>query len=307
MAQQAAQETDASTLNGGVELVIGGGVPFGLYFPLAGAICELMRADGAIGCSVAPIDDSADAIEALNTARVELALVQSDWLAHAVEGTSRFSAAGPAEGLRAIAALHGEGLVLLVRTDDGLDTPSDLEGARLSRGPAESYRALLSYALLNAVGLGTDDLAQVGEEAVRDGLAKLCRGETDAVAAVTAMPASIAAAAPAGCAVSFLSIPTDAAAEASDDMPGVEPLSLTIDGAAGEGRRIASFGLTAVLTTTEDTDPAMVERAARMLVEGASMLASQHPALSTIAPGRLGAARRFAPLHPAAEAVLGTR
>ena len=293
----------------GTALVIGGGVPFGLYFPLGGSICDLMRADGVSGCSVAPIADSAEAIAALKTARVDLALVQSDWLAHAVEGSSRFSATGPAEWLRAVASLHGEGLVVLVRSDDGFEEPGDLEGARLSRGPAESYRALLSYALLSAAGLGTDDLAQIGEEDVRGGLAKLCRGETDAVAAVTAMPASIAASAPAGCSVSYLPIPAEVAEDASAAMPGVEPLALAVDGGTGrEGaRRLSSFGLTAVLTATADADPALVERATRVLVKGAASLAAHHPALSTIASARLGGARRFAPLHPAAEAVLGSR
>ena len=141
----AQQETapDQSPANGARgPVVLGGGVPFGLYFPLAGAICRLLEGEGH-GCVVAPLSDSEAAIEALQRAEVQLALVQSDWLAHAVAGTSRFSEAGPAETLRAVAALHGEGLVILVRDGDGIDAPEALEGARLSRGPDESSRPVL--------------------------------------------------------------------------------------------------------------------------------------------------------------------
>ena len=322
------KESSLSTPSAGVTAapVIGGGVPFGLYFPLAGAICTMIdeaaatpsgsdevdaeNGDlpaGAGHCTVAPIADSAKAIEALQAATVDLALVQSDWLVHAVAGTSRFDAAGPAEGLRTVAALHGEGLVFLVRADGDISAPSDLEGARVIRGPADSYRALLTYALLGAVDLGTGDLALVGEEEVRPGIEMLCRGETDAVAAVTAMPDSIAAAAPPGCMVDFLTIPEDVAERASENMPGVEPLSLPREsiGGAEERARLASFGLTAVLTTMADANPTTIARAVRALIAGAPDLATRHPALATIAPEHLSSADRFGPLHSAAASVYG--
>ncbi|MBP5857577.1 TAXI family TRAP transporter solute-binding subunit [Marivibrio halodurans] len=325
---QEGEESSLSTPSAGVTAapVIGGGVPFGLYFPLAGAICTMIDAaepaasdvndDGEEGadlpvgagqCTVAPMADSARAIEALQAATVDLALVQSDWLVHAVEGSSRFGAAGPAEGLRTVAALHGEGLVLLVRSDGEIRAPSDLAGARVSRGPADSYRSLLTYALLEAVDLDTSDLALIGEEEVRPGVEKLCRGETDAVAAVTAMPDSIAAAAPPGCDVDFLTIPEDIAERASDNMPGVEPLPLPREAAAGADvkERLTSFGLTAVLTTMVDANPTTIARAVRALIAGAPALAARHPALASIAPERLSGADRFGPLHPAAASVYG--
>ncbi|MEQ8603629.1 MAG: TAXI family TRAP transporter solute-binding subunit [Marivibrio sp.] len=281
---------------------IGGGVPFGLYFPLAGAICQLIedRGDGARSCRVAALADSAAAIDALRRAEVDMALVQSDWLAHAVAGTSRFQQTGALDELRAVASLHGEGLVILMRRGEAAGGPQSLEGMRVSRGPQQSYRALLTYQLLRAVDLSIDDLAQATDEPVREGLAKLCRGETDAVAAITARPAQVAAAAPAGCALDYLPIDERQADGASQDMPGVAPLALPLD---GDGRRLASFGMTAVLTADASSDPDAIERAARGLIEGAERLARLHPALAVIAPGRLERAARVAPLHPAADAV----
>jgi TRAP transporter TAXI family solute receptor len=300
-AQEAASDAAAESVEPILEnapILIGGGVPFGLYFPLAGAICQLVDA-AAGGCSVASLADSAEAITALEQARVDMALVQSDWLAHAVDGTSRFSEQGPAESLRALAALHGEGLVILVRADGDMQRPADLDGARFSRGPAESYRALLSYALIEALGLEMDDFAQVGEEGVREGLDKLCGGQVDAVAAVSAMPASVAAAAPTGCDLRFLSIPEDLAEAASEDMPGVQPMVLSPKTA--DGAPIGSFGLTAILTTTTDSDPEVIRRVVQALLAGVDQLQQLHPALTTISVEGLARAGRHAPLHEAVE------
>jgi len=283
---------------------IGGGVPFGLYFPLAGAICRLIEdqgeGEGARACRVASLPDSAAAIDALRRAEVDMALVQSDWLAHAAAGTSRFQQTGALDDLRAVAALHGEGLVILMRRGEAAQGPAGLQGMRVSRGSQQSYRALLTYQLLQAVDLSTADLAQATDETVRQGLAMLCRGETDAVAAITARPAQVAAAAPSGCALDYLPIDEGQAEDAAQDMPGVAPLALPLD---GDDRRLVSFGMTAVLTAGADSDPDAVERAARSLIEGAERLARMHPALSVIAPGRLESADRVAPLHPAAAAV----
>lgn len=307
-ASAVAQDETATPALDASPITIGGGVPFGLYYPLAGAICQLIERQGgsedagaARSCRVASLSDSAAAIAALQQAEVDLALVQSDWLAHAAAGTSRFQEAGPAEDLRSVAALHGEGLVMMVRAGEGLERPADLQGLRVSRGAEQSYRALLTYALLGAVDLSTDDLAMATAEPVADGLAKLCRAEVDAVAAITARPAQAAAAAPAGCAVAYLTIDPDAAEEAAADMPGVEALLLPLDGP--DGRRLSSFGMTAVLAASANADPAVVADAARAILSGARDLAALHPALSTIAPERLERAADFAPLHPAAKAL----
>lgn len=300
-----AQDQDEEALGdvqGRGPIQIGGGTPFGLYFPLAGAICRMVETDEATGrtCRIASLPDSAAAIEALRRAEVDMALVQSDWLAHAVDGTSRFQQTGALEDLRAVAALHGEGLVILMRRGEAASGPAGLEGMRISRGPQQSYRALLTYQLLRAADLSVGDLAQATDEPVRDGLAKLCRGETDAVAAITARPAQVAAAAPAGCALDYLPIDDASAAEASEDMPGVAPLGLPL---GAEGRRLNSFGMRAILTATADSDPEAVAAVTRVLIGGAETLARQHPALSVIAPGELERAGRIAPLHPAAAAV----
>ena len=296
------QEEALGDVQGRGPIQIGGGTPFGLYFPLAGAICRMVEADEATGraCRVASLPDSAAAIEALRRAEVDMALVQSDWLAHAVDGTSRFQQTGALEDLRAVAALHGEGLVILMRRGEAASGPAGLEGMRISRGPQQSYRALLTYQLLRTVDLSVGDLAQASDEPVREGLAKLCRGETDAVAAITARPAQVAAAAPAGCALDYLPIDEASAAAASEDMPGVAPLGLPL---GAEGRRLNSFGMRAILTATADSDPEAVATVTRVLIGGAEALARQHPALSIITPGDLERAGRIAPLHPAAASV----
>lgn len=293
-----AQE-ESVPVNGG-SITIGGGVPFGLYFPLAGAICGLVEdlEQDSFDCDVASMSDSEEAIAALQRARVDMAIVQSDWLAHAVAGTSRFQKAGPSGDLRAVAALHSEGLVLIVRTDQGLRSAGQLEDMRVSVGPSQSYRALLTTRLLAGAGLSSSDLAQMTNETVADGIAGLCRGETDAVAAVSATPASVASLAPRGCSVTYLAISEDVAAEASAGMPGIRPVALPVT-RAGEGgvSKLSSFGLTAVLTTSANADPAKVEIVARALLSGADEISAMHPALSAISSGGLQDTDAFAPRH----------
>ena len=61
-------------------LLIGGGLPFGLYFPLAGTLCRLVEtAEEPALCAAATLADSDAAIAALEDGTLPFALVQSDW------------------------------------------------------------------------------------------------------------------------------------------------------------------------------------------------------------------------------------
>lgn len=287
-------------------MVIGGGLPFGLYFPLAGTLCRLVET-GPQGtpCSVASLADSSAAISALQTGRVPFALVQSDWLHHAVQGTSRFREVGPAEDLRAVSAFYSEAFTILVRATGTVQTLADLEEKRVSVGPEGSYRAIIADVALDAAGLDRDDLAEASLEPVVNALGRLCDGQLDAVVAMAVHPAELIAEAARQCGVVPLAMSDVELAELSDSLLGYTEVTIPARTYTGQASDIRTIGLRTVLTTVESVDASVVSQVTSILARGLARLNAAHPTFASITVDDLGAASRFAPFHPSAAQVLG--
>ena len=295
----------AARPNGRDTVLVGGGLPFGLYFPVAGAVCRLLETGiESRDCAVVSLSDSATAIDALNEGRTDFAMVQSDWLHHAVNGTSRFRESGPTENLRAVAVFHEEAFVLFTREGAGIRTLSDLEGRRAALGPASGYRGLLSDTALDAVGLDRDDLEEATEETVGEAIDRLCAEETDAVAVIAAHPTAVLASAASRCDIVPISFSDENVETVVSNLPGYTPVVLPAGTYEGQNEPVHTIGLRAVLATTLDVEEPLVEALAKAIRDGVDRLSAAHLALSRLNAGNLGALTGIAPLHPAAQSII---
>ena len=292
-------------LGGGERVVIGGGLPFGLYFPIAGTLCRALEDPDGGGCAVAPLSDSAAALRALRDGKVDLAIVQSDWLHHAVNGTSRFQDAGPADDLVSIAALHGEAFVFVTRTATPSLILEDLEGRRVEAGPENSYRGLLGRVALNAGGIDDDDLAILGDAVLPRAMAALCRNQTDAVSLMAAHPSDALVQVAAECDATPMSFDKETVDKLLRLLPGYAAMTLPAGTYETQTAPVTTVGVRAVLVTTRDADPAMVGRIAGAMRANVRRLAGAHRALAGLSVAEMLRASAFAPLHPAAATALG--
>ena len=231
------------------DIVIGGGNVAGVYFPAAGAICRLISLQiPDRRCLVESNANSSASLERLTGGQLDFAVVQSDWLMHASQGTSLFRPNGPDESLRAAMSLHAEAFTLVARAGAGIEKPEDLRDKRLNLGPAYTYQRVLTETLLRAIGLDEDDLAQVLEVSVSDQYTALCTGELDAAAVVAAHPSPVLADAMQRCDLRLIPI-TGAAVEKLVDNRKELAAAVVPGGLyAGAPDDIPTFGLPACIS-----------------------------------------------------------
>ncbi len=292
------------------EIVIGAGAVSGVYFPAAGAICRVVTAgDPGSRCFVESNANSSANIERLAGGLLDFAIVQSDWLMHAARGTNLFHADGADENLRAVMALHAEPLTLVARAGANIAGPADLEGKRISIGPAFTYQRVLMEALLRAWDIGTNDLALVLEITAMEQFSALCAGEIDAAAIVTAHPSQLLGAAMQRCELKL--VPVEG--EQLDDLLSRRPdlAKATISGGLYTGALddIPAFGLRAVLATTVNVDDGLVRQLTEAVLDSMAEFTGQHPVLAELRAGggTMISAGISLPLHPGAEAAYRAR
>lgn len=285
-------------------IVVGGGQPFGLYYPAAGAVCYLYGRTGTTSrCLVDTYADSGEALQALSDGSVDFAVVQSDWQQHAVKGTSRFRADGPDQGLRAVFSLHGEAVTLVVRRAAGIRAVPDLMDKQVDFGPDETYRSLFMDMILAAEGLERDDLAGSSGLSLAAGLAKLCEGTLDAVSIVAAHANGAVAEAMARCDLEILALTGPAIDKLLRAGRGLSAITIPAGLYQGQDREVRTFGLRATLVTRDSQPKDVVARIATSTMEGLSWLRGRHPAFASLEPKTMAVSGLSAPLHEGAAEV----
>jgi len=197
-----AKAADAPTL------LIGAGRISGVYYPVAGAICDIVnkaRSDGPT-CAVVPGDNSKASLEALRAGRIDFAVVQSDWQFWAHRGADFFADPSPFAGLNAVLSLYAEPLVIAVRSESEITDLQGLKGRRVGVGaPGTAERGMME-ALRGALGWSMADFAEARESPVKQQTAALCDDTIDAGVYAVGSPSALLAQVAAQCPIALLPI-----------------------------------------------------------------------------------------------------
>lgn len=161
---------------------VGAGEVTGGYFAAIRAICERVNLvdRAALRCSPESTPGSIYNLSALREGQLDIAMAQSDWHRHALDGTAAFAAAGPMPALRSIMSLHAEPLTLLVRREAGIAGFADLRDKRVDLGHPSSGRRATLAVLLRAHGMTAEAFRTTAELQTGAAIAELCAGRIDA-------------------------------------------------------------------------------------------------------------------------------
>lgn len=129
----------------------------GTYYPIGGAIAEVLNKNG-MNASAQSTGASVANINMLKDKQVELAIVQNDITYYAVNGEEMFKEGGKIENLNGIASLYPETCQFIVREDSGIKSISDLKGKRVAVGAAGSGAEANARQILEAYGITYDDV-----------------------------------------------------------------------------------------------------------------------------------------------------
>lgn len=275
----------------------------GVYFPVGVAICRLSNADRpehGIRCAALPSEGSVANINALRAGDVDMAIVQSDVQAAALEGSGMFADVGPFGDLRAVMALHTEPLTVVTRGAAGIDNLDALQGTRLGQGPEGSGDRALWRRVVDQLGWSDASFAETLVLAPGDQAQALCTDTVDAFVYAVGHPAQSVQEATLTCDARLVPV----TGEAVDGLVASSPYYAAAEIAGGLYRGnpdpVPSFGVGATLVTRADLPEDTVHTIVATALDRIEMLRGLNPVLADLDPARMAAVGLTAPLHPGA-------
>lgn len=154
---------------------IGTGGTAGTYYPIGGAMAEILNKEiKGMNASAQSTGASVANINMLKDGSVDLAIVQNDITYYAVNGTEMFTDK-KVDNLKGIATLYPETCQFVALKDSGIKSIADLKGKRVAVGAAGSGAEANARQILEAYGITYSDIDpqylsfSEGASALKDG------------------------------------------------------------------------------------------------------------------------------------------
>lgn len=284
---------------GSQALTIGTGPLNGVYYPTGGAICRVLNAGHALhgdSCSVQSTRGSMANLKALDEGDVQLALVQSDVLHHALHGTGPFSGQGANHELRSLFRLYQESLTLLAAPNSGITTLADIEGKRVYPGNKGAGEQITSQALMAAMGWQPGQFAAYQLKSDSEPLEGLCDGSLDAAFVVAGHPSLAVGDLISRCKVRLIPIEGEQIDTLLKQHPYYQRSRIAANLYPGQTTAINNIGMSAELVALASLPAPIVRTVRDTLLARVKQFSRLHPALSKVTPEQLQAQTKL-PLH----------
>lgn len=284
---------------GSQALTIGTGPLNGVYYPTGGAICRVLNAGHALhgdSCTVQSTRGSMANLKALDKGDVQLALVQSDVLHHALHGTGPFSGQGANNELRSLFRLYQESLTLLAAPNSGITTLADIEGKRVYPGNNGAGEQITSQALMAAMGWQPGQFAAYQLKSDSEPLEGLCDGSLDAAFVVAGHPSLAVGDLISRCKVRLIPIEGEQIDRLLKQHPYYQHSRIAANLYPGQTTAINNIGMSAELVALASLPDPIVRTVRDTLLARVKQFSRLHPALSKVTPEQLQAQTEL-PLH----------
>lgn len=129
----------------------------GTYYPLGGEMASSISDEAGIQTDAISSNASADNIVDLENGEAELAMVQTDTVAQAVEGEGVFEGEA-VESIMGLGSLYPETIQIVASADSDIESVEDLEGRTVSVGAPGSGTFINAEQILEIHGLSLDDI-----------------------------------------------------------------------------------------------------------------------------------------------------
>ena len=275
----------------------------GIYYPAGGAICTLVneaRFGHGIRCLAESTKGSVYNLKALRAGDLDLALVQSDWQYHAVNGTDAFAEVGPNNDLRSVFSLHQESFTVIARSDSGIRNFDDLKGKRVNVGPPGSGNRATTEIVFAAMGWTMADLALATELPSDEQARALCDGRIDAVVFIVGHPNRSIQDTIMSCDAVLVPVTGPAIDLLVAEHPYYWKATIPDGMYEGTPEAIKTFGLGATLVASSRTHPLIVYEVVKAVFENLEEFKQRHPALANLEKTRMVSDGLSARIHPGA-------
>ncbi|MAD42862.1 MAG: C4-dicarboxylate ABC transporter substrate-binding protein [Arcobacter sp.] len=283
-------------------VTIGTGGVTGTYYPTGGAICRLVnkyKKETKIRCSVESTAGSVYNINTIKNGDLDFGIAQSDVVYQASKGTNEFN--GKAiKKLKSVMAIYPELLTLVTRKDANINNITDIKGKRINLGNPGSGNEATALTLFEASGIKKEDLKFAGtlkasempdalkEDKIDGYFYMVGHPTTNIKDATNSVDAKITPLEGANIDALITKYPYFAKADVPAGMY------------KGNPENIPTFGVKAVLVTSDDVSEKAVYTTVKAILENFDKFKRLHPAYSNITKKSL-LEGLSAPLHDGAK------
>ena len=270
----------------------------GVYYPLGVALSKIYAEKiPDTRPSVQATKASVENLNLLQQGKGEIAFALGDSVKLAWEGDTEAGFKGKLDKLRGITAIYPNYIQIVASKESGIKTLADLKGKRLSVGAPKSGTELNARAILEAAGLGYDDLGKVEYLPFAESVELMKNRQLDAtlqsaglgVASIRDLAASVD--------ITVVEIPADVVEKVGAPyIAGTIPAG-TYNGQTGD---VPTAAVVNFLVTRSDVSDDLAYAMTKTIYENLDQLAAAHSAAKAIKiDDALGGMP--VPLHPGAE------
>ena len=275
----------------------------GVYYPLGSALCLYYNRDNNGGfasnpyCRAVSTSGSIANINGLKEAKLDLALVKSNWQKQALNGTGVFAKAGRYDNLRFVFSLHDESLAIIVKRESTIKTLNDMTNRVINIGkPGSSVRVVMDD-IMKSKGWNYTNFKAVTELEHKDEVEALCSGQIDAMILIVEHPNSYIKKVTGLCETNIISVNDNDIVNFIRNnneykvttIPGKIYLGIAYD--------VQTIGLKATLVAPNDTNDETIYKIAKATFGHLGSLKKLHPALQNLNMYSMLNDGRIAPMH----------
>ncbi len=277
-----AEKSSAKQTNN--DIIIAGGNPFGLRYSQSGKICYYYNnekhTDGE--CLIYPSSNSGDAIDLLQQGKANFAMVQTDWLMHAKDGTSRYSKYGKNNTIRLVATLSIESVIIAVNKDLNVNSLGDLKNLKIDIGKDNTYRNIISLGLLDIADLDKGDLKLSLNGTQDEAIDSVCKGSVDGAIFILPNPNPIVDMMSAQCNIKFINLDEVEVKNFTKQYKGFYKSIIPSQTYWSQENDIQTVGVYTALITTIDANKKYVQSLKDSITNNIDDFAKTHPMLYNV-------------------------
>ncbi len=281
---------------GAQELRLATGPIGGSWYPLGGAIAELMKQKAGVNVTVSPGGGVANVL-AIEVGIADLGFGNTASTVDGVMGRDPFKS--KTANTRYVSTLYRQFFQIVVREDSGIKTVADLKAKSIAPGPRGFTGEQIARHVLQVYGLSYNDMSKVHHIGYSDAISLMRDGHVTAFMPITTIPASSIMDVASSHKIRILSISEEKVRELKKINSGYIRYVIPKGTYQGQNEDVVTVGTFTDLLVSAKVSDDVVYKLTRALVENKDRLSAVVKEIATTQPKEM-APDLDVPYHPGA-------
>lgn len=248
----------------------------GVYFPLGGAVAEILNKNvEGVNASAETTGASVANINILKEHEVELAFIQNDITYYAANGVEMYEGQ-KVDGLCGISSIYPETIQIVTLGKTGIEEIADVKGKRVAVGSAGSGTEANARQILEAYGITYDDIT-VQYLSFAEAANSLKDGNVDVAFVTAGFPTAAIMDIAAQHEVVLLEVEEGIAGQLIEDYPFYSKVVIPAGTYTKQEDDVNTVAVMAMLVVTEDMDEDLAYNITKAIYDNIDRLVVAHP------------------------------